>query len=91
MNKIHVSSHVVTTFFNDSAVLLDLRRNVYYALNDSAASFWKSLTHIGSFEEALKEVLELYEDSSDVIRKDMEDLVNCLQQAELIERVQSEP
>lgn len=91
MQELYVPSHVATTFFNDSAVLLDLKKNVYYALNDSAADFWKSLTQIGSFEVALKEVLEFYEDSSDVIRKDMEELVGSLLQAGLLERVQSEP
>jgi hypothetical protein len=88
MGEIRVPTHVATTFFNESAVLLDLRKNVYYALNDSAAEFWKSITQMGSFEAALKQVLELYEDSSDVIRTDMEELVDSLVKAGLLERVQ---
>lgn len=86
MEKFCVPSHIATTFFNETAVLLDSRKNVYYALNDSAADFWKSLTNIGSFEEALKEVLELYEESSEEIRKDMEELVGSLVEAGLLEK-----
>ncbi|MBW4570940.1 MAG: PqqD family protein [Tolypothrix carrinoi HA7290-LM1] len=57
-------------FFYETAVLLDSRKNVYYTLNDSAVEFWKFLVQNGSFECVLKEVLELYEDSSDVISKE---------------------
>jgi hypothetical protein len=91
MEELRVPTHVAITFFSESAVLLDLRKNAYYALNDSAVEFWKSLSKMGSFEGALKEVLELYQDSSDVIRKDMEELVTSLVKAGLIERVSIEP
>jgi hypothetical protein len=91
MEEIRITQHVATTFFDESAVLLDLRKNVYYALNDSAADFWKYLTQIGSYEGALEEVVKLYEDSSDVIIKDMEELVYSLVKAGLLEIVQSNP
>jgi len=43
----------------------------------------------GSFDSALNEVLELYDYSSDLIKKDMEELVDSLLHAELLKRVQS--
>lgn len=89
MEEIRVPGHITTTFFQESAVLLDTRKNVYYALNDSAADFWKYLTQIGSVEGAVKQMLELYEDFSDVIKTDMETLVLSLVKAGLLERVQS--
>jgi predicted lipoprotein len=89
MVEFRVPTHVTTTFFDESAVLLDFRKNIYYALNSSAADFWKSITQMSSFEAALKQVSELYEDTSDVIRKDMEELVNSLVKAGLLERVNS--
>ncbi len=49
MEKICIPSHVSTTFFKDSAVILDARTNVYHALNNTAADFWKSLMQKGSF------------------------------------------
>lgn len=88
MEKLCVHPMVVTTFFPESAVLLDLRKNVYYALNDSAADFWKYLTELGSFEEALKEVTNLYQEDADLVRKDMEELVSSLLKTGIL---QSEP
>jgi hypothetical protein len=85
MEEFRVPSHVTITFFQDSAVLLDLRKNVYHALNDTAADFWKLFTQTGSCEDALQEMLELYQDSPDVIRKDVEELVFYLAKAGLLE------
>ncbi|MBW4449156.1 MAG: PqqD family peptide modification chaperone [Spirirestis rafaelensis WJT71-NPBG6] len=89
MEKICVPSHVSTTFFKDTAVILDARTNSYHALNNTGADFWKSFMEKGSFESALNEVLELYDYSSDLIRKDMEELVDSLLHAGLLKRVQS--
>ncbi|ARV57453.1 hypothetical protein BZZ01_01335 [Nostocales cyanobacterium HT-58-2] len=85
MKEICIPPDVYTTFFEESAILLDARRNIYYALNDSAADFWKSLMKSGSVEETLKEILNLYEGPSDVIIKDMEALVDNLLKAGLLE------
>jgi Coenzyme PQQ synthesis protein D (PqqD) len=87
MKEICIPKYIATTLFDDSAVLLDLRKNVYYALNGSAADFWKSLTQTGEFEQALKQVLSEYEVAPDVVRKDMESLVSSLLDVGLIERV----
>ncbi|MBW4687820.1 MAG: PqqD family peptide modification chaperone [Komarekiella atlantica HA4396-MV6] len=91
MEKICIPPHVSTTFFKDSAVILDARTNIYHALNNTAADFWKSLMQKGSFESALNEVLELYDYSSDLIREDIEELVRSLIHAGLLKTVQSEP
>lgn len=85
MEEFRVPSHVTITFFQDSAVLLDLRKNVYHALNDTAADFWKLFTQTGSYEDALQGMLKLYQDSPDLIRKDVEELVFSLAKAGLIE------
>lgn len=85
MQEFRIPSHVTTTFFQDSAVLLDLRKNVYHALNDSAADFWKFLTETGSYESAVAEMLKLYQESPEIIRKDIEGLVFSLVKAGLLE------
>ncbi|XHR82053.1 MAG: PqqD family protein [Gloeotrichia echinulata GP01] len=84
MKDIHVPLYVSTTFFEESAILLDSRKNRYYTLNDSAAEFWTLLTKTGSFEEAIEQLSYLYEGDSDVIRKDMEFLVNSFIKAGLL-------
>ncbi|WP_193200331.1 PqqD family protein [Nostoc sp. MG11] len=87
MEGIQVVSNVNTTFFENSAVLLDLRKNTYYALNDSAADFWKIFVQTGSYEQAIKKMSELYGHSPEVIKKDFGELVNDLLKAKLIEFV----
>lgn len=91
MEQICVPPHVSTTFFKDSAVILDARTNVYHALNNTAADFWKSLMQKGSFESALNEISELYDYSSDLLREDLEEFICSLLHAGLIRMVQSEP
>ena len=85
MDKVYVPQHVSTTFFEDNAVLLDLNKNVYYGLNNTASEFWKALMQLNSIDSALKEVLKLYNGySADVIRQDMEELVHSFVQAGLL-------
>lgn len=85
MEKLRVHPMVLTTFFPETAVLLDLRKNVYYALNDVAADFWKHFTELGSFEGALKEVVNVYQEDADVVKKDLEELVDSLLEIGILE------
>lgn len=85
MTDIRIPSHVSITFFDESAVLLNLKNNVYYALNDSGVDFWKAITQTGSFEAALSEVTKIYAQSSDVLREDMSSLFHSLLKAGLLE------
>ncbi|MBW4507009.1 MAG: PqqD family protein [Scytonematopsis contorta HA4267-MV1] len=87
MQEFRIPKHVTFTFFNESAVLLDSRKNAYYALNESAADFWQLLSQMGSYEKALQQMLESYDNSGDVITKDMEELVNSLVKSGLLEKV----
>lgn len=86
MQKIRVLPHVATTFFDDSAVLLDLRKNAYYALNNSAADFWKLLVENNSFEETITKLTESYRCSDKILKQDMEELIYSLLQIGLIEK-----
>ncbi|NJR76033.1 MAG: hypothetical protein HC773_25390 [Scytonema sp. CRU_2_7] len=45
-------------------------------MNNSAAEFWKFLMQMDSFDKALKEVLKLYEDSSELVKKIWKNLLN---------------
>lgn len=74
MDEIHIPSHISTTFFEESAILLDSQKNLYYALNDSAAHFWKLLLEAKSVKEALTQITKLYECPPDTLRRDMEKL-----------------
>ena len=85
MEEIHIPSHIYTTFFEESAILLDSRKNVYYALNDSAANFWKLLIEAKSVKEALTQITKLYECPPDTLIQDMEKLVSSLTELGFLE------
>lgn len=78
METIYIPTHIHTTFFENSAIILDVQKNSYHALNNTAADFWKFLMQYSSFESALNELSQLYNHSSDAIREDMEELVDSL-------------
>ena len=84
MKQIVFPAYVTVTFFEESAVLLDSRKNIYYILNDSAANFYKLLSETGLFQEALKQFTEFYEGDSCLIKKDMEQLVFSLAETGLL-------
>lgn len=85
MEIVHIPPHVSTTFFEGNAVLLDSRKNIYYALNDSAADFWKLLTEFESVKEALSQIAKLYECPPETLSQDMKKLVLSLTELGLLE------
>lgn len=86
MRKFHISPHITETSFDNSIIFLNSQTNTYYALNDSAADFWKILKKTGSFEDALEEVFKLYNVPYESIKKDMEELLNYFFKAGIIEK-----
>lgn len=85
METVNIPPHVSTTFFEESAILLDSRKNFYYVLNDSAASFWKLLADFKSVEKALAQIMKFYECPPDTLSQDMKKLVSSLTELGLLE------
>lgn len=90
MQKIYIPKYVTTTILEDVIILMDLRKNTYYALKDSAVEFWQALEKYDSFDLAVNEVSKLYNTSKDAIKKDMEDFVLSLLESGLINRISSD-
>ena len=78
MNKLFIPEHINIVYFEDSAILLDSQKDVYYGLNDSAAEFIKALKEQESVDAALQKVSKLYDISSKIIASDLENLINHL-------------
>ncbi|ERN40679.1 hypothetical protein KR51_00026640 [Rubidibacter lacunae KORDI 51-2] len=87
MNDTRIPSYVSTTYFQDSAIILDSRKNTYYTLNDSAATFWKLLIELNSIVEAIEQVKNLYDLPSDTLVQDMKLFATTLEDLGLIKRV----
>lgn len=84
MQKFYIPQYVTTTIVEDIIILMDLRKNTYYGLKDSAVDFWQALEKYDSFDLAINEVAKLYNVSKDVIQKDMNNFVSCLLKAGLL-------
>jgi hypothetical protein len=85
MKEIHIAEHISSTFFDSKVVLLDQKRNTYYALNESAAEFWKILTQTGLLDAAVNELSKLYDIPQNEIERDINNLVQSLIQNGILE------
>lgn len=84
MKNFSLLDHVSIAFFDDSAILLDIKKGIYYGLNDTGADFFIFLNKIGSVELAVKEVSVKYEISLNLIEKDLDSLIMNLEEFNLI-------
>jgi hypothetical protein len=82
-----IPTHVKINIFQDGAVILDLNKNTYYNLNESAAIFLKHLTDECDFEVAIKNIYELYEVDDPMLREDMKYLLYSLIKIGIIEDI----
>lgn len=69
-------------------VLLNLETEHYFALNEVGAQIVAHLTQ-QPMEEAIDALLARYEVEPDVLRRDIQNLVDALMQAGLLQRVRS--
>jgi len=76
--SIKPSSDIVITDFEESAVLLDMRTDTYFALNDSAARLWRALASGASLEVAVAEICNGYDASPDAVFQDVQVFVEEL-------------
>lgn len=78
MKKVCIPDYINSTFFDGNAILLDQNNNTYYALNDSAAEFWKALAQLGSLDAAVKEVSKFYGVPESEVEEDIKNLIQTL-------------
>ena len=77
---------VIHTRAPRGGVLLDVRRKVYFSLNETGATLWKVLERGASEAELVSALLDAYDTEELVARRDVESLLGELEQAHLVER-----
>lgn len=80
-----VSDRVIAKRLEDEMVLLDLGSENYFGLNEMATAMWQELTGSGTIEEAYETLLEQYEVEPEVLRADLEDLLQQLVDSRIVE------
>jgi len=81
---ISIQPEVLSQTIDREAVLLDLKNELYYGLNEVGARIWQLLQEDNSLEQIKEVLLEEYDVDEAQLQKDLEKLVSALKQADLI-------
>jgi len=86
-SRYRASSQVASVGHGDKVVLLDLRSEQYYSLDDVGAKIWHIMAETPSSEEIATKLAEAYDAPVDIIRQDVDAFVNGLVRDRLVEKV----
>jgi Coenzyme PQQ synthesis protein D (PqqD) len=75
---IAVPDDVLMRELDGESVLLNLATDSYFGLDTVGTDMWRALTGAGSIEEAYRALLAGYDVEPDVLRRDMEELIEKL-------------
>ena len=85
--RYRASAAVASVGHGDKVVLLDLRSEQYYSLDDVGAKIWQLMADTPSSEEIAAKLAEAYDAPADTIREDVNLFVSGLVRDRLIEEV----
>ena len=88
-SRISVPSDTLINILGGESVLLGLKSQQYFGLDEVGTRMWNALTSSPSVEAAYETLLEEYEVEPETLRQDLFDLVGKLAEQGLVE-VQSE-
>jgi len=88
-SRISVSSDTLINILGGESVLLGLRSQKYFGLDEVGTRMWNVLTCSSSVESAYQTLLEEYDVEPETLRQDLYDLIGKLAEQGLVE-VQSE-
>jgi len=84
-SRLRVSDDVLLSEFDGESVLLNLRTETYFGLNEVGTRMWAAVTTAGRIEDAFKELSEEYDVESERLRGDLTAIVDELLEAGLLE------
>ena len=73
--KLSVADDILVKELEKESVILNLKNESYYGLDEVGTRMWKVLTSSESIQTAFGALLEEYEVESDVLHRDLEDLI----------------
>ncbi|HEU0006317.1 MAG TPA: PqqD family protein [Terriglobia bacterium] len=87
--RVSVPSDTLINILGGESVLLSLKNQQYFGLDEVGTRMWNALTNSPSVEAAYETLLEEYEVEPETLRQDLYDLLERLAEQGLVE-VQSE-
>jgi Coenzyme PQQ synthesis protein D (PqqD) len=88
-SRISVPSDTLINILGGESVLLGLKSQQYFGLDEVGTRMWNVLTSSSSVEAAYEALLEEYEVEPETLRQDLYDLIGKLVERNLVE-IQSE-
>jgi len=79
-----VNKKILFQKLGKEAVILHLDSEQYFGLDEVGTRIWEVLKQEGSTEKALSILLEEYDVKEEVLRKDIEDLIEQLKKEEIL-------
>lgn len=76
--RLFIPKHIQTTEVDGQWVLLDCRKNRYYAVNRTGAEFLKQIELYGEMTKAIEIVSKIYQTPSEKVKQDMIRFANHL-------------
>lgn len=83
--KVSVAPDTLINEVSGESVLLNLKNESYYGLDEVGTSMWKTLTTGATIEEAYDLLMAEYEVDGETLRRDLAELLEKLVDQELIE------
>ena len=88
--KVRISSEVLAQEVDEETVLLDMKSESYFGLDEVGTRIWQLLKETGNLQTVFDTMLEEYEVDEKQLKKDLLDHVMQLVEAGLISLVSSE-
>ena len=82
--SVTISPDVLFQELNGEAVLLDLKTELYYGLDDIGTRMWQLLESNGHVEAACARLLQDYEVDEATLKQDLAELIDMLAEAGLL-------
>ena len=76
--RVKIAPDVMVRAFNNEAILLNLKTETYFELDDIGVSMWQHLTDSRTIQAAYEALLDEYEVEPARLKADMIDLLNKL-------------
>lgn len=82
--KINISPDVLSQQVSGEVVLLDMKSEQYFGLNEVGARFWQLIQENSDFKTTIESLQQEYDVEFEILNRDLESLTKELEQAGLI-------
>ena len=84
MQKITISDQVLSQEVNGETVILDLKSESYFGLDDVGTRIWQLLQEHGDVQQTFDVMLDEFDVDAEQLHQDLNDLIGKLEEAGLV-------